>query len=143
MSLHGSDPDRDMFVRIGLGVVVSTLALTASFVGLMALLTGDAVGSRIPLYVLTMAIAFVLGVVLLELRDRPGRLVLGGATGLSIGVLVLVTLAGEGFVYAAREPTEIVASTLVFYFLAAGLIATGLGYWGARHWREVANVRRI
>jgi hypothetical protein len=128
MSLHGSDPDRDMFVRIGLGVVVSTLALTASFVGLMALLTGDAVG---------------LGVVLLELRDRPGRLVLGGATGLSIGVLVLVTLAGEGFVYAAREPTEIVASTLVFYFLAAGLIATGLGYWGARHWREVANVRRI
>jgi hypothetical protein len=134
-----------MFVRIGLGVVVSTLALTASFVGLMALLTGDAVGlgSRIPLYVLTMAIAFVLGVVLLELRDRPGRLVLGGATGLSIGVLVLVTLAGEGFVYAAREPTEIVASTLVFYFLAAGLIATGLGYWGARHWREVANVRRI
>lgn len=140
-----STPDRDVFARIGVGVVLSTLALTASFVGLLALLTGEAVdlGSRLPVYVLAMSIAFVVVIVLSELRERDGRIVLATAVGVSMGAFVLVTLAGEGLVYASREPEAVVASTLVFYFLAAGLIATGLGYWGARHWREFASVRRI
>lgn len=144
MSLLQS-PDRDVFVRIGVGVVLSTLALTASFVGLLALLTGEAadLGARLPLYVLVMAVVFVAAIVFSELRARDGRVVLLSAGAVAIGSLVLVTLAGEGIVYAAREPDAVIASTLVFYFLAAGLIATGLGYWGARHWREFATARRF
>jgi hypothetical protein len=140
-----SRSDREVFARIGVGVVLSTLALTASFVGLLALLTGEAVavGSRLPLYVLAMAVAFVVVIVRSELRNRDGRVVLATAGSVSVGTLVLVTLAGEGLVYAAREPDAVVASSLLFYFLAAGLIATGLGFWGARHWREFADVQRI
>lgn len=138
-------PGREVFVRIGLGVVLSTLTLTASFVGLLALLTGEAtdIGSRLPLYVLAMAVAFVATIVFWELRARDGRVVLFSAGAVSVGTLVLVTLSGEGIVYTAREPEAVIASTLLFYFLAAGLIATGLGYWGARHWREFATVRRL
>ena len=139
-----TDPDRDVLARIGAGVAVSTLALTASFVGIVALATGEAVGlgSRLPIYVLAMAVAFVATVVLLELHEREGRLVLAVAASIGGGTFVIILLAGEGLIYAASDPEAVFASALVFYFLAAGLIATGLGYWGAHHWRELTSAGR-
>lgn len=128
-------------VRAGALVAGSTLVLTAGFVGLVALATGEATGvtARLPAYVLAMAVTFVATVILLEERRRGGETVLLTAGGLALAGFAVVGFGGEGITYALRYPDRIVASQLLFYFLAAGLIATGLGYWGARHWRELAN----
>ena len=50
--------------------------------------------------------------------------------------LVLVGFAGEGVVYAVRDPEAVFGRQLIVYFVAAALICTGLGYWLLRHWRE-------
>jgi FtsH-binding integral membrane protein len=132
--------DRAESLRL-VGVVgVSTLVLTASFVGLLSVVAGgnEGMSGRLPLYVLVMAVAFVGTIVLAEQRRRTSnaRTVITGAGSLAGLVFVVVTLSGEGVVYAARNPSQVVASELSLYFLAAGLIATGLGYWGLRHWGE-------
>jgi len=140
-------PDRRRAARLGGVVLVSTLVLTAAFVGVLALVSGgnDGVGGRLPVYVLAMAVAFVGFVVLVEQRldARPGpidgRRVLGTAGAFALTVLLAVSLSGEGVVYAVRNPDRVVASEVFLYFLAAGLVGTGLGYWGLRHWQEFAG----
>jgi high-affinity Fe2+/Pb2+ permease len=69
--------------------------------------------------------------------DGPTIITLAGATAL--GTFVAVTLGGEGLVYAVRNPQQVVASQFLLYFLAAGLIGTGLGYWGINHWQELVE----
>ena len=138
--------NRGRAARLGGVVLASTLVLTAAFVGVLALVSGgnDGVGGRLPGYVLAMAVAFVGFVVAAEQRidDRPGpvdgRRVIVTAGGFALTVFVTVALSGEGVVYALRNPGRVVASEVFLYFLAAGLIGTGLGYWGLRHWREFA-----
>lgn len=134
-------PGRPVVVRLALLVLGSTLALTASFVGLLALVSGRAagIGGRLPVYVFVMAVAFVAAVVRLELAGFDGTRIIAAAGGVGALALLLVSLAGEGLVYAVRNPERVIVSELVFYFLAAGLIATGLGYWGLNHWREFAE----
>jgi len=138
--MHGRD-EQDFLVRVGGTVLGSTLGLTASFVGVVALATGASAGlaSRLPFYVLGMAAAFVIGVVVFEEEFVDGIRVILSATITAVGTFLLVTLAGEGVVYAIRFPRRVIASQLLFYFLAAGLVATGLGYWGVRHWQDIAN----
>jgi hypothetical protein len=139
--------DRGRAARLGGVVLASTLVLTAAFVGTLALVNGgnDGVGGRLPVYVLAMAVAFVGFVVVaeqrLEGRSRPvdGRRVIVTAGGFALTVLVTVALSGEGIVYAIRNPDRVVASEVSLYFVAAGLIGTGLGYWALRHWREFAE----
>jgi hypothetical protein len=139
-------PDRDEATRLAGVVVGSTLVLTATFIGVVALVSGGnpRLGTRLPFYVLAMALGFVAWVVASEQRygkRADGRSVLGTAAATSLVVFVVVTLAGEGLVFASDNPGEVVLSELFLYFLAAGLIGTGLGYWGLRHWREFARVR--
>lgn len=137
---------RDAVARVGAGVVGATLVVTASFVGLLALVTGDvaALGDRLPLYVLAMAVAFVATLLLVEHRRHgpaaraTGRDVLATAGGIALATFAVVTLSGEGLLYAATNPTTLLASQIVLYFLAGGLVATGLGYWAIQHWREFA-----
>jgi hypothetical protein len=134
-------PDGQRIARVGGVVVVSTLILTATFIGVVALLSGGNgdIGTRLPLYVLTMAVGFVGVVILSEQRygkRANGRSILGTAGGVALTVFVVVSLAGEGLVFAGNNPGDVVLSELFLYFLAAGLIGTGLGYWGLRHWRE-------
>jgi hypothetical protein len=131
--------------RLGAVVLASTLVLTTAFVGVLAVVSGgnDGLGGRLPAYVLVMAVAFVGFVVLAEQRlgtggGVDGRRVIVTAGGVALTVLVTVALSGEGVVYAVRNPEGVVASEVFLYFLAAGLIGTGLGYWGLRHWREFA-----
>lgn len=139
--------DRGQAVRLGLVVLASTLVLTAAFVGVLALVGGgnDGFGGRLPAYVLVMAVAFVGFVVLAEQRggsrSLDGRRVIVTAGGFALSILVTVALSGEGIVYVVRNPDGVVASEVFLYFLAAGLIGTGLGYWGLRHWREFAGLR--
>jgi hypothetical protein len=136
-------PDGQRLARVGGVVGISTLILTATFIGVVALLSGGNgdLGARLPLYVLAMALGFVGVVVLSEQRygtRANGPSVLGTAGGVAFTVFVVVSLAGEGLVFASNNPGDVVLSELFLYFLAAGLIGTGLGYWGVRHWREFA-----
>ena len=121
------------------GIGVCTALLTASFLGMVGLASGSASGfvARMPLYVLGSSVSFV--VVLLAVDDRTGdgSVVLARATGAALVTFVLSVLAAEGVVYALTEPGAVVASHLFVYLLSAAIIASGLGYWGTRHWQEV------
>jgi len=131
--------DRESLVRAGALVVACTFLLTASFVGLVALLSGQApgIGSRVPLYVLGMAGTFVAVILVLEAQRVDGETVLASAGGLAFTTFLATTLSGEGIVFALRNPGVVVGSQFLFYFLAAGMIGTGLGYWAVNHWQEL------
>jgi hypothetical protein len=133
-----------MLARTGLFVVASTLALTASFLGLVALVTASASGldARLPFYVLALATAFVAGIVAFEGTYRDGHRVLRAAGLAALGAFLLVGLGGEGVAYLLQERGQLVSSHLLVYFLAAGLIGTGLGYLGVRHRGERSRSRR-
>lgn len=125
--------------RAGALVTSCTIILTASFVGLVALLSGRAPGVsvRLPLYVLGLAAAFVAAILALENRGHDGWTVLHLAATISVYGFILAVLGGEGVMFIVRHPGELVASQLLFYFLAAGMIATGFGYWGIHHYGEL------
>jgi len=132
--------DTESLARAGALVAACTLILTASFVGLVALLSASAPGvsGRLPLYVLGTAGAFVAAILFLEAQRVDGEQVITAAGSVAVATFIFATLSGEGAVYVLRNPGELVASQLVFYFLAAGMIATGLGYWAINHWNELA-----
>jgi hypothetical protein len=126
-------------LQAGLFVVVSTLTLTASFLGVVGLFTGDVTGwnLRLPFYVLVMALAFVGAIVTFEeLFHEPDR-ILEVAVGVATVSFLLVTFGGEGVAYLVQNPQQVVASQLLFYILAAGLIAAGIVYWTLNHWSEL------
>jgi hypothetical protein len=135
--------NRGALTQAGIFVALSTLALTASFLGLVALVTGTVTGSntRLPMYVLGTALAFVGAILLFEEEYRAGRRVLETAAAVAVGTLVLLLFGGEGVAYLLQQPDRVASSQSLFYLLAAGLIGTGLGYWGLHHWREVARSR--
>lgn len=126
----------------GGGVVLSfTVLLTASFVGIVGLLRGrvpDA-GTRLPAYTLVFAVSFVSAIYLFSRYGADARTVLLSGVGFGAVSFVLVGLAGEGVVYAVRDPTVVFGSHLVIYFLAAGMIVTGVGFWLVTHWRELVG----
>ena len=130
---------RNTLLQAGLFVLVSTLALTASFLGVVGLFAGDVTGwnLRLPFYVLVMALAFVGAIVAFEEGHREGRLVLQFAVGIGTVAFLLVTFGGEGVAYLLQNPQQVVSSQLLFYILAAGLIAAGMGYWTLNHWSEL------
>jgi FtsH-binding integral membrane protein len=122
-------------------IVGFTLLLTASFVGVTAFLAGETagVGDRVPFYVLAFAAAFVVAIYRLDDREADGWTVLLAVLGVAGVAGLLIGLAVEGTVYALREPERVVASSVFVYFVAAGLLGTGIGFWGLRHWREFAE----
>lgn len=136
---------REYLARTSLLVAVFTVILTTNFVGTMAILTDEAaaVATRLPYYVLLAAIVFVATILLLEEGRYDGRSVLTAAITAGVLGFVFISLGGEGVVYAIRNPGEILTSQLLIYFIAAAVIATGLGYWGLRHWREFAAQARL
>ena len=125
--------------RLAAMVGLSTVALTASFVGLVALATGSVTGtlSRIPLYLLVTAAVFVAGVVLFEESRHDGRRALVAATLVAAATLFVVGFGGEGVVYALEDPEEVIRSQLFGYVVSAALIGTGIGYWGWRNWERL------
>lgn len=136
---RGSQYGRRELGRAGALIVGCTLLLTATFVGLVALVTGQAagLGVRLPVYVLAMATAFVGSILILEAEYRDGRTIIATAGLLALGTFVVATLAAEGVVHAIEHPAQLVASQMLFYFLAAGLIGTGISFWVANHWQEL------
>lgn len=130
--------------RVTAFVVACTAALTLSFIGLVAFATGStpAVIDRVPYYVLGSAVLFVAAIVGLEQRRRDGRSIITTAATIAAVGFVFLTLGGEGVLYAARNPGEALAAQQFLYFVAAGLIGTGIGYWGTRHRNVVVDLLR-
>jgi hypothetical protein len=120
-------------------VLGSALFLTATFVGGLGLLSGELsdTGSRFPIYVLGMAAVFVGTVIAFTRKGADSVMAIVGSVGLTLVSFLLLTLAGEGLVYAVRNPYQVFQAQLLLYFLAAGLIATGLAYWLVAFWREL------
>lgn len=141
MALATGTNTREYFARTSLLVAVFTVVLTVNFVGVMAVLTGEASGTtgRFPWYVLLTAIIFVAVILIMEAAEADGRLVIRAAVTSAVLGLVLVIFGGEGIVYAATAPAEVFDTRLILYFVSAAVIATGLGYWALRHWREFSR----
>lgn len=137
------DRDSPLLVQTGLFVAASTVALTLSFLGLVALLTGGTSGieGRLPFYVLALAIAFVGSVVAFEGELSTGRDVLEATAASAVATFTFVFLAGEGVTFAVTFPDRVVSSQLLFYLLSAALIGTGVAYWGRNHWVDGADGR--
>jgi len=135
--------DRAMLARTGGLVAVCTTVLTAAFVGVVALVAGnaDGVGSRLQFYILAGALAFVGSLLVLEESRHDGRTVIQGSLVAGIAGFVVVGLASEGVLYAMADPETVLSSSLLVYLVAAALVASGLGYWSVRNWRLVG--RRI
>lgn len=132
---------RREFARRTAGFVLgSSLVLTASFVGGLGLASGELthITSRLPFYSLGMAAVFVTAIFGLIRYDADGITAMLGAVGIAIVGFVLIALTGEGVLYAIRFPGRVFGSQLLLYFLAAGLIGTGLGYWLLVFWRDLA-----
>ncbi len=122
-----------------------TIVLTAAFVGLVALLSGDSSGAsdRFPYYVLAFAVAFLLALWQLDDERRDGRMVLIAITGIAVGSSLLFGLAVEGVAHASADPASVFNTHMLVYFLSAAIICTGIGIWGFRHWREFARAESL
>jgi hypothetical protein len=133
--------EREYLRRIAVLVAASTVVLTAAFVGVVAVVSGyaDGVSNRLPYYVFGGAVVFVATMVYLENPNESGVPIFTSTLGLSVLGFTLISLSGEGVVYAARSPGEVLGSQLVVYFLAAALVCTGTAYWSLHHWREFAS----
>ena len=141
MAMGNSRWNRSTVAQAGAFVVLSTVLLTASFLGIVALVTGavNGLNTRLPFYVLSMAIAFVGAIITFEEEFRGGTQILQLSVIGAIATFVFVTLGGEGVAYLVENPEQVVASHLLFYILAAGLIGTGIGYWAVQHWAELTQ----
>ncbi|GAB7095075.1 hypothetical protein JCM30237_22280 [Halolamina litorea] len=136
--------DGARLARLGLLVAVSTLSLTASFVGVVALASGEVqdTGSRLPLYVTATAVVFVAGVVLFEGTRHRGRRALVGSVLSALATLFVAALGGEGLVYTLANPEAVFEVQLLGYLVSAALLGTGVGYWLWRNW-EMLRVAGI
>ena len=141
------DPLFDRGRLVGTGPLVAaiggcTLVLTAVFIGVVALVSGETAGlvERLPLYVLASAVAFLAVLLVVDHSRTHGATVLARAATVAAVGFVTVSLGSEGVVYAARHPETVVASHLFVYLLSAAVIASGLGYWAARNRRDVRDL---
>ena len=137
--------NRPVLARVGMLVVASSLALTLAFFGLLALVTGSAVGlsGRVPFYVLAAAVTFAAALFGLDRHHWDGRDLLFFSIVISLAAFVMVTLGLEGVVFAVENPGESLASRRFIYLLSVALVATGLGYWTTCHWAAISrSIRR-
>lgn len=132
------DPRRRYFARTTGLATASTLVLTASFIGILSFIEDATIGlwGRIPWYLVAAAILFTATVVLLERHDANGKVIIGTATISGAIAFVVIMLMIEGLFFMFRNPEDVFVTQYVLYFLAAGLLGTGIGYWGIQHWRE-------
>jgi len=130
-----------MLVRTGALVGLCTGALTAAFVGIASIVTGNAAGvvTRLQFYILAGAVAFVGGLLVLEESRHGGQTVLTGATAAGVVGFLLLGLGSEGVLFALAEPEIVFSSSLFVYIVAAALIASGVGYWSVRNWQLVGQ----
>lgn len=129
---------RRKVTRLAGTIFVSTCILTLDFLGVLSLLEsgGEGFGSRLPFYLLSAAVFFVSSLFYLEGRFSRGAYILLSAVGFGGIGFFAVALAIEGVRFGITSPEKVLTESLIIYFLTAGLICTGLGYWVIQHWRE-------
>lgn len=129
---------QQFFLRVSVIIAIATVFLTASFIGVLALLEGDITGipSRVPWYLAVAALGFVITIVLLEEQGASGASIITTALIIAVVVFTITSLGVEGMLYATENTGQVLTSELIPYFLAAALIGTGFGFWAIRHWRE-------
>ncbi len=133
------------YIAILVGLIAgSTLLVTSSLVGVLALTEGlvGGLGGRIPYYVLAAAIVFVGLLVALELELADGARIITTSAVVAVVALIAISLSIEGLLFGLEYPDRLF-SNLLPYFLAAGLISTGLIIWALRHWREFVHQTRV
>jgi hypothetical protein len=125
-------------LRVGVLIVIATVFLTASFVGVVGFISGDirGFGGRVPWYIVAAAVTFVASVVLLEEQGAAGRPIMITAAFFTMLIFAVALLGTEGLIHILTNPELIVASDVILYFLSAALFAVGVGYWAFNHWRE-------
>ena len=130
-----------VYVRISSVILLCTLILTFSFLGILAIISGDFDTSlvRLPWYLLAGAAGFVASVVLLEQVGSQGVDVIATAAVNGLFVMIVAALTVEGIIFTLQNPSDVFVSQLVLYFVAAGLVGTGIAYWALRHWREFTH----
>ncbi|MFC7176451.1 hypothetical protein [Halosegnis marinus] len=134
--------DTDLPTRTVPAVVACTAALTAAFVGVVALAEGaPGVTGRLPVYVLAGAAVFVAALIGGDGPGTDGVIVLARAAVAGVAGFVLLGLGTEGVIHALAAPESVVATHLFVYLLSAAMVSTGLGYWAVRNWRDVTPVR--
>lgn len=128
-----------------LAIIASSIVLTGAFIGVVALIRGEVVGTwdRLPVYVLVFAVVFLVVLWKLDDSEREGTTVLIATAGIALAAGIVLGLAGEGTVAAVTDPWSVIGSDLLVYFVAAAVICTGLGLWGIRHWREFTYAYRV
>jgi len=128
---------------MALGVIILSVVLTSSFVGVLGLMDGVGlnVQSRLPYYVMVMGLVFVVAIVRLDDPNRNGLTVLVATSGIAILAFILVSLAVEGVFYTLLRPEKVINQKLVYYVAAAGMVCTGVVIWALHHWREFATER--
>lgn len=141
MALSSGSTTREYIARTSAIVAAFTVILTVNFVGIMSIITGDASGTtgRFPVYVFLTAIVFVAVILIMEAAEADGHLVIRAAIVSGLLGFVLIVFGGEGLIFAFEHPDQVFDTRLILYFLSAAVIATGLGYWGLRHWREFSR----
>lgn len=125
-------------LRLSAFVAVSAVVLTANFIGIVAVISGDvsSIGDRVPWYILAASVVFVATILLLDTSGMDGKSIIVTAPIVAVVSFVLVIFGVEGVRHAVENPDSIFFSQVILYFVAAAMVATGLGYWGVRHWRE-------
>lgn len=139
MPSGGSSTGNDVFLlRIVLLITVSTIFLTASFMGILAFVSGADmnVSGRLPWYLVIGAGTFVGSIVLLEQAESEGYTIIVTTIVTSVAMFILTLLAVEGVIFMSRYPEEVINSQTILYLVSAAMVGVGLGYWGFNHWRE-------
>jgi hypothetical protein len=74
--------------------------------------------------------------------SEDGYYVIAASSVVAAVSLVAVALSFEGILFAIENQNSLF-SNLLPYFIAAGLISTGLIIWGVNHWREFVSQTRV
>jgi hypothetical protein len=136
-----SEWNQEVIARIAVAMVVCTLLLTTAFIGLVGLLQGElgAVNQRVPGYLVAASVIFAATIILLELNNFDGKSIISAAIFTGFLSFWLFLFGVEGLLFGIKNTDQILNQNLIFYFFAAALFATSLGFWGVKHWREFVS----
>lgn len=135
------DVPRQKVLRLGGLIFVSTCLLTLDLIGILAFVDASPpeFWARFPYYLLAAASMFVGSLFYLEGQFSNGGHIILSAVGIGAMGLVVVAMAVEGLRFSITSPGNVFTKNVLVYFLTAGLLCTGLGYWIIRHWREYVS----
>ena len=128
-------------LRVGVLIVIATVFLTASFVGVVGFISGDirGFGGRVPWYIVAAAVTFVASVVLLEEQGAAGRPIMITAAFFTMPIFIVALLGTQGPIHILTNPAPIFAPDVPLYSLSAVLFHEGVAYRAFTHRPELTT----